>query len=41
MSDHPSMPEDKEATWKKQFKESVRKDGRRSNSVVQQAASMV
>ena len=35
------MPEDKEAAWKKQFKESVRKDGKRSNSVVQHAASMI
>lgn len=40
MSDHPSMPEDKEAVWRKDFKESIRKNGRKGNYRVQHVANM-
>ena len=40
MSDHPSMPEDKEATWRKAYRESVRKDGNKGNYLVQHVANL-
>lgn len=39
MSDHPSLPEDKEKKWRKEFREATREKSRKSNSRVQHAAN--
>ena len=39
MRDHPSMPEDKEAKWRKEYHLAVRKDSSKGNAHVQHAAN--